>query len=99
MLDFWEAGGKRALWVSVGNDLRLDAIRDLSDIRATNIKVYPEVIGVVLDVLQMLPSSNLHVHHQPCSNACTLFASLLHALPVCTGVVYESFVPDILRYI
>lgn len=45
MLDFWEAGGKRALWVSVGNDLRLDAIRDLSDIRATSIKVYPEVIG------------------------------------------------------
>ena len=43
MLDFWEAGGKRALWVSVGNDLRLDAIRDLNDIRASKIKVYPEV--------------------------------------------------------
>ena len=36
----------RALWLSVSNDLRYDAVRDLSDVGAKDIKVFPEV-GVV----------------------------------------------------
>lgn len=33
-------GRKRAIWVSVSNDLKYDAERDLADIGATNIPVY-----------------------------------------------------------
>lgn len=33
-------GRKKAIWVSVSNDLKFDAERDLSDIGTTNIKVY-----------------------------------------------------------
>ena len=35
--------GNRALWVSVSNDLKYDAIRDLDDVDARNIAVYPKV--------------------------------------------------------
>ncbi|XP_017852652.1 protein strawberry notch isoform X2 [Drosophila busckii] len=34
-------GRKKALWISVSNDLRYDAERDLSDIGATRIEVHP----------------------------------------------------------
>ncbi|XP_060806586.1 protein strawberry notch [Amyelois transitella] len=34
-------GRKRAVWVSVSNDLKYDAERDLRDIGASNIEVYP----------------------------------------------------------
>lgn len=34
-------GRKRAIWVSVSNDLRYDAERDLKDIGASKIDVYP----------------------------------------------------------
>ncbi len=44
ILDHWRAGGaQRVLWVSVSNDLRYDAVRDLEDIKAANIGVYPRV--------------------------------------------------------
>lgn len=33
-------GRKKAIWVSVSNDLKFDAERDLADIGTTNIKVY-----------------------------------------------------------
>lgn len=33
-------GRKRAIWVSVSNDLKYDAERDLKDIGASNIDVY-----------------------------------------------------------
>jgi len=33
-------GRKKAIWVSVSNDLKFDAERDLSDIGTSNIKVY-----------------------------------------------------------
>lgn len=33
-------GRKKAIWVSVSNDLKFDAERDLEDIGTTNIKVY-----------------------------------------------------------
>ena len=36
-------GGKRTLWVSVSNDLRFDARRDLDDLGAKHIAVWPEV--------------------------------------------------------
>lgn len=36
-------GGKRCLWISVSNDLRYDAQRDLKDVNAKNIQVWPEV--------------------------------------------------------
>lgn len=36
-------GGKRCLWISVSNDLRYDAVRDLGDVNARHIKVWPEV--------------------------------------------------------
>lgn len=42
-LEHWRTGGRRVLWVSVSNDLRLDARRDLDDIGATDIAVWPEV--------------------------------------------------------
>lgn len=35
------------LWVSVSNDLRFDAIRDLDDIGARHIRVWPEVKDLV----------------------------------------------------
>ena len=35
--------GRRCLWLSTSNDLRYDAVRDLSDVGADKIKVYPEV--------------------------------------------------------
>ncbi|KAK9864646.1 hypothetical protein WJX84_000197 [Apatococcus fuscideae] len=42
ILEHWRAGRtKRVLWVSVSNDLRYDAVRDLSDIGARSINVYP----------------------------------------------------------
>ncbi|GAB4819275.1 hypothetical protein N2152v2_006321 [Parachlorella kessleri] len=37
----WHDGGRRIMWVSVSNDLRKDAERDLKDILADNIKTYP----------------------------------------------------------
>ena len=36
-------GGKRCLWISTSNDLRYDAVRDLSDVGARQIHVWPEV--------------------------------------------------------
>lgn len=34
-------GRKKAIWISVSNDLKYDSERDLMDIGAKNIKVYP----------------------------------------------------------
>lgn len=36
-------GGKRTLWLSVSNDLRFDAERDLADVGAEKIAVFPKV--------------------------------------------------------
>ena len=36
-------GGRRTLWISVSNDLRYDARRDLDDVDAQAIEVYPMV--------------------------------------------------------
>ena len=36
-------GGKRCLWISTSNDLRYDAVRDLGDVGARGIQVWPEV--------------------------------------------------------
>lgn len=36
-------GGKRTLWLSVSNDLRFDAERDLADVGAEEIAVFPKV--------------------------------------------------------
>ncbi|KAK9862957.1 hypothetical protein WJX84_010635 [Apatococcus fuscideae] len=42
ILEHWRAGRtKRVLWVSVSNDLRYDAVRDLQDIKASHIHVFP----------------------------------------------------------
>lgn len=43
--DFYARGGKRVLWVSVSTDLRQDAARDLKDVGASDIKVYPDKVG------------------------------------------------------
>jgi predicted transcriptional regulator len=48
-------GRKRAIWVSVSNDLKYDAERDLRDIGAQKIPVYPlnkvsEIIIIVFKV-------------------------------------------------
>jgi len=43
ILEHKRTGGKRTLWVSVSNDLRFDAKRDLSDLGAEGIAVWPEV--------------------------------------------------------
>lgn len=40
--DFWENGGRRCLWVSVSNDLRIDAKRDLDDVKAGHIEIFPK---------------------------------------------------------
>lgn len=37
----YQKGRKKALWISVSNDLRYDAERDFSDIGAGKINVYP----------------------------------------------------------
>ena len=37
-------GGTRVLWLSVSNDLRFDAERDLADVGAKNIPVFPKVL-------------------------------------------------------
>ena len=37
-------GGTRVLWISVSNDLRFDAERDLADVGAANIPVFPKVL-------------------------------------------------------
>lgn len=42
ILEQQRTGGKRALWVSVSNDLRYDAARDLKDV-GSDITVWPEV--------------------------------------------------------
>ncbi len=38
------SGGTRVLWLSVSNDLRFDAERDLTDVGAGNIPVFPKVL-------------------------------------------------------
>jgi hypothetical protein len=43
--DFHARGGKRVLWVSVSTDLRQDAARDLKDVGASEINVYPDKVG------------------------------------------------------
>ena len=43
ILEHKRTGGSRCLWVSVSNDLRYDAVRDLTDVGAPEIKVWPEV--------------------------------------------------------
>ena len=40
--DYWAQGGRRILWISVSNDLRFDAKRDLQDVR-TQIDIFPKV--------------------------------------------------------
>ncbi|KAK9815574.1 hypothetical protein WJX72_006088 [[Myrmecia] bisecta] len=40
--EHWRTGGRRALWVSVSNDLKYDSIRDLEDVGAGGITVFPE---------------------------------------------------------
>ena len=37
-------GGTRTLWLSVSNDLRFDAERDLADVGAGHISVFPKVL-------------------------------------------------------
>ncbi|KAJ9534468.1 hypothetical protein QJQ45_016176, partial [Haematococcus lacustris] len=44
--DFWAGGGRRALWVSTSRDLSFDAQRDLDDMDARHIQVFPKA-GVV----------------------------------------------------
>ena len=39
----WNNGGKYILWVSVSQDLRRDARRDLDDLKAENIQIYEPV--------------------------------------------------------
>eukprot|EP00877_Chromochloris_zofingiensis_P004683 jgi/Chrzof1/14215/Cz08g29230.t1 len=40
--EFWATGGSRVLWVSTSSDLRYDARRDLDDVGAHNVHVYPK---------------------------------------------------------
>lgn len=47
--EFWRSGGRRVLWVSTSNDLRYDARRDLGDLRANDIPVFPPVGGAQWD--------------------------------------------------
>ena len=42
-------GGKRTLWLSVSNDLRFDAERDLADVGAQKIAVFPKVCCCLSD--------------------------------------------------
>ena len=41
-------GGTRVLWLSVSNDLRFDAERDLADVGAGDICVFPKVMLCVM---------------------------------------------------
>ncbi|KAL5568778.1 hypothetical protein UlMin_025353 [Ulmus minor] len=36
----WRHGRRKALWISVGSDLKFDALRDLNDVGATGVKVH-----------------------------------------------------------
>ena len=49
-------GGTRTLWLSVSNDLRFDAERDLADVGADHIPVFPQVL------LLFLPDDSLLLH-------------------------------------
>ena len=49
-------GGTRTLWMSVSNDLRFDAERDLADVGAGHIPVFPKVPF-------MLPCARTQQHH------------------------------------
>ncbi|KAI8568822.1 hypothetical protein RHMOL_Rhmol02G0230100 [Rhododendron molle] len=40
ILENWHHGRRKALWISVGSDLKFDARRDLDDVGATNIEVH-----------------------------------------------------------
>ncbi|XP_058201467.1 protein FORGETTER 1-like isoform X3 [Rhododendron vialii] len=40
ILENWRHGRRKALWISVGSDLKFDARRDLDDVGATNIEVH-----------------------------------------------------------
>lgn len=42
-------GGTRTLWLSVSNDLRFDAERDLADVGAGHIPVFPKVLPRTTD--------------------------------------------------
>ena len=49
ILDYWRSSpGRRVLWLSVSNDLRYDCQRDLDDVGAQGIPVYPQVGRVCL---------------------------------------------------
>ena len=39
----YACGGRRILWLSVSNDLRFDAERDLADVGASHVPVFPKV--------------------------------------------------------
>ena len=41
------AADRRVLWVSVSQDLRYDAVRDLRDVGADDVAVFPQVRGLV----------------------------------------------------
>ena len=52
-------GRKKAIWVSVSNDLKYDSERDLNDIGANKIEVYPLskvcIVPVILFLLCRFP--------------------------------------------
>ena len=47
-------GGTRVLWLSVSNDLRFDAERDLADVGAADIPVFPKVCCWLLLLVLLL---------------------------------------------
>lgn len=56
-------GRKKAIWISVSNDLKYDAERDLRDIGASNIEVHPlnKVQIKQNNTIQQFYTKNQHV--------------------------------------
>ena len=53
----WARGLRRAIWVSVSRDLKLDAERDLRDMDACHIEIHPKVGRAAPVNLWSLPAS------------------------------------------
>lgn len=68
-------GRKKAIWISVSNDLKYDAERDLRDIGASNINVHPlnKVIRIVCATLVYLATALFWLVHQICNRCCRNF--------------------------
>ncbi|CAK9179676.1 unnamed protein product [Ilex paraguariensis] len=81
----WHQGRRKALWISVGSDLKFDARRDLDDIGAISIEVYISTVFWL-----HLPSLSFHVLVWALVVWATLAGSLNHEVHALNKLPYSK---------